>query len=112
MNKPLVTVTAIGFALALAPFASQKVEAASQIPTIIMHNSPSSDVQRAEWEGREHRNYARLGEHRRYREHNYGSYGRREGYGREGYGREGYRYQRDYGYREQPREEYRERGGH
>jgi hypothetical protein len=107
MNKPLLTVTAIGFALALAPFASQKVEAASQIPAIITHNSPSSDVQLVEWEGREHRNYARLGEHRRYREHNYGSYGRHEGYGREGY-----RHQREYGYREQPREEYRERGGY
>jgi hypothetical protein len=77
-----------------------------------MHNSPSSDVQLAEWEGREYRNYARLGEHRRYREHNYGSYGPREGYGREGYGREGYGHQRDYGYREQPREGYRERGGY
>ena len=92
MNKTLLTATAIGFALALVPLASQKVEAASQIPAIIMHNSPSSDVQRAEWEGREHRNYARLGENRRYREHNYSSYGRREGYGREGYGREGYRH--------------------
>ena len=105
MNKALLTVTAIGFALALAPLASQKVAAASQIPAVIMHNSPTSDVQRADWEGREHRNYWRLGEHRRYREHNYSSYGRHEGYGREGY-----RHQRDYGHREQPREEYRERG--
>ena len=30
------------------------------------------------------------GRNRRYREHNYSSYGRREGYGRDGYGREGY----------------------
>ncbi|MGB7915922.1 MAG: hypothetical protein WCF79_11620 [Rhodomicrobium sp.] len=108
MNKALLTVTAIGFALALAPLTSQKVAAASQIPAVIMHNSPTSDVQRADWEGREHRNYWRFGEHRRYREQNYGNYASRH----EGYGREGYRHQRDYGHREQPREENRERRGY
>ena len=111
MNKTLLTVTAIGFALALAPLASQKVAAASQIPAVIMHNSSTSDVQRAEWEGREHQNhwnFWRFGEHRRQREHDYGNYASR----REGYGREGYRHQRDYGHREQPREENRERRGY
>jgi hypothetical protein len=104
MQKMLFTLTAIGLSAALSTAGSQKVEAASMVPTPIVQTSPASSVLLADWDGREHRSFWPFWQH--------GHYGHEYGYRHEGYGREGYRYRRGYENRYGGHEGHRDRWGY